>query len=184
MLSRVVRTYTMVYRTVPMCLGARRFYQVPATRTRKIIPIYPPVDTTPIVKNATLLENISKVELKETLDPDGWRFNLIDKHNIERIKAGDILRIVYNKDKCSYDNFVGYILSVDRKERVQDASVLLRNQITKVMVEVRVPIFSPLIQRIDILKKSDGSRKRNKHYYIRGTKLDVGNLESKLRKKT
>ncbi|CAB4252281.1 similar to Saccharomyces cerevisiae YCR046C IMG1 Mitochondrial ribosomal protein of the large subunit, required for respiration and for maintenance of the mitochondrial genome [Maudiozyma barnettii] len=160
----------------------KRFYQLPIG-SRKIVPVYPPVQTEPAVKNATLLQKLSEIDLKENLDTDGWRFNLIDKNKKDCIRAGDIIRIVYNKEKCSYDNFIGYILSVDRKERIQDASVLLRNQISKVMVEVRVPLFSPLVERVDILKRADGSRKRNKHYYIRGTKLDVGNLESKLRKK-
>ena len=162
---------------------SKRFYQI-STHQKKIIPVYPPVDKTPPIKNATLLQKLSDIDLHENLDTDGWRANLISKKDSKNcIKAGDIIRVVYNKEKCSYDNFVGYILSVDRKERIQDASVLLRNQISKVMVEVRIPLFSPLVERIDILKKADGSRKRNKHYYIRGTKLDVGNLESKLRKK-
>lgn len=162
---------------------SKRFYQI-STHQKKIIPVYPPVDSTPPVRNATLLQKLSDIDLNENLDTEGWRTKLINKKDSKNcIKAGDIIRVVYNKEKCSYDNFVGYILSVDRKERTQDASVLLRNQISKVMVEVRVPLFSPLVERIDILKKADGSRKRNKHYYIRGTKLDVGNLESKLRKK-
>lgn len=182
MLSRASGITVKTASRVSPALISRRCYQVP-TGTRKVLPIYPPVDPTPSVKNATLLKNLSSIDLKEKLDKDGWRFKLIDKHNKDCIKVGDVIRVIYNKEKCSYDNFVGYILSVDRKEQVQDASVLLRNQVSKVMVEVRVPLFSPLVERVDMLKKADGSRKRNKHYYIRGTKLDVGNLESKLRKK-
>ena len=53
----------------------------------------------------------------------------------------------------------------------------------KTMVEMRIPIFSPLIERIDVLRKSDGKRKRNKHYYIRNTRLDVGDLEAGLKKR-
>lgn len=182
MLTRTGGVAVKAMSRVSPALLSHRCYQVP-TSTRKVLPIYPPVDPKPAVKNATLLKQLSEIDLKEKLDTDGWRFKLIDKHNKDCIKVGDVIRIIYNKEKCSYDNFVGYILSVDRKEQVQDASVLLRNQVSKVMVEVRVPLFSPLVERVDILKKSDGSRKRNKHYYIRGTKLDVGNLESKLRKR-
>lgn len=116
------------------------------------------------------------------LDPNGWRRKIISKSK-NSLNAGDVVRVVYDAEKCSYDNFVGYVLSVDRKRLIQDASVLLRNQIAKTSVEVRVPIFSPLVERIDVLRKSDSRRKRNKHYYIRGTKLDVGDLEAGLRKK-
>lgn len=160
----------------------RRWYQV-SDHTKKVIPIYPPVESPVTPKNGVLLKNLSKIELDTKLDPTEWRRKLISKHNSECVKAGDVVRVVYDKEKCSYETFVGYVLSLDRKELVQDASLLLRNQISKSVVEVRLPVFSPLIKRIDILKKGDGSRKRNKHYYIRGTKLDVRNLESKTRRK-
>ena len=162
--------------------ASSRSYQT-VYSTRKIIPIYPPIEKASIKSNAALIQNLCKEELKNKLDIDGWRSNLLSKHNKDGLKVGDIVRVLYNQDKCKFDNFVGYILSIDRKTNMQDASLLLRNQVTKVMVEVRIPIFSPLIERIDILRKSNGLRKRNKHYYIRGTKLDVGSLESKLRKK-
>lgn len=93
------------------------------------------------------------------------------------------MRVVYDSKKCSNDNFVGYVISVDRKKYDQDASLLLRNQIAKTYVELRVPVFSPLVERIDLLRKNNGKRKRNKHYYIRGTKLDVPDLEAGMRKK-
>lgn len=155
-----------------------RNYQV-LTTTRKTIPVYPAVEKK---QASNLLQRLSKNDLDAKLDPSGWRRKLVSKKK-EALNAGDIVRVVYNSEKCAHDNFVGYVLSVDRKQLVQDASILLRNQIAKTAVEVRVPIFSPLIERIDLLRKSDSRRKRNRHYYIRGTKLDVGDLEAGLRKK-
>ncbi|QLG70774.1 hypothetical protein HG535_0A07160 [Zygotorulaspora mrakii] len=165
---------------VPRCTPKIFFrsYQIPTT-TRKIIPIYSPVEK---IQSSNILERLSRQELDTKLDPNGWRRKIISKSK-NSLNAGDVVRVVYDAEKCSYDNFVGYVLSVDRKRLIQDASVLLRNQIAKTSVEVRVPIFSPLVERIDVLRKSDSRRKRNKHYYIRGTKLDVGDLEAGLRKK-
>ncbi|CAL9727942.1 large ribosomal subunit protein bL19m [Monosporozyma unispora] len=168
-------------RTTGMSLMAKRLYQVP-TSSKKIIPIYPPIQPTSL-KPTTILQKISVTELDSQLDSTGWRRNLLKKNDPQRIESGDIVRVIYDQSKCSYDPFIGYVLSLDRKEIVQDASILLRNQITKTVVEMRIPIFSPLVEKIDILKKNDGKRRRNKHYYIRGTRLDVGNLDAKLRKR-
>lgn len=155
-----------------------RGYQV-LTSTRKVIPVYPPVQE---VQRQNLVPILTQKNL-EMLDPQGWKRKLVSKFGKDRLRAGDVVRIVYNKNKCSHDDFVGYILSVSRKDLVQDSSLLLRNQIAKTAVEMRVPVFSPLVERIDLLRKFDGKRHRNKHYYIRDTKLDVGDLEAGLRKK-
>ncbi|CCE63011.1 hypothetical protein TPHA_0D03780 [Tetrapisispora phaffii CBS 4417] len=174
---------------------AVRAYQIPATK-RTIIPIYPAVEK---LKNKnSVIYDISKTDIEKSLDPEGWRRRLLNKgpkdvtkgqKSADRttyIETGDIVRITYDKSKCDDETFLGYVLGVYRKNLVQDSSLLLRNQVGKTFVEVRVPIFSPLIQSIDILKKceiGEKRRKRSKHYYIRGTKLDVGELELMLRKK-
>lgn len=155
-----------------------RGYQVPSS-VRKVIPVYPSVQQT---QRQNLVPILSQKSLKK-LDPQGWKRSLVAKFGKDRLRAGDIVRVVYDKNKCSYDDFVGYVLSVSRKDLVQDSSLLLRNQLAKTAVEMRVPVFSPLVERIDLLRKSDGKRHRNRHYYIRDTKLDVGDLEAGLRKK-
>ncbi|CCK72034.1 mitochondrial 54S ribosomal protein bL19m KNAG_0I02480 [Huiozyma naganishii CBS 8797] len=170
---------------------ARRWYQVPVSR-RKMIPVYPPLEKPPL-KRGPLLRKVSMLELDSTLDRDRWRRSLLAKRArndapqqqqaTPTVAVGDVVRVVYNRAKCAFDPFVGYVLGVNRKRVVQDASLLLRNAVAKTVVETRVPIFSPLVERIEVLKKSDGKRARNKHYYIRGTKLDVNNLEARLRKK-
>ncbi|SCU87876.1 LAMI_0D07844g1_1 [Lachancea mirantina] len=157
---------------------AVRHYQI-LSGSRKVLPVYPPAEKK---SSSNLLSRLSALD-QNALDPQGWRRKLISGQPDETTRAGDVVRVVYDSNKCNYDNFVGYVLAVDRKSMTQDASLLLRNQVAKTFVEVRVPIFSPIIQRIDILRKSDGRRKRNKHYYIRGTKLDVGDLEAGLRKR-
>ncbi|CAI1878281.1 hypothetical protein SEUBUCD646_0C01200 [Saccharomyces eubayanus] len=165
-------------RNARFLVRSTRTYIVPTT-TRKTIPVYPPVE---LIGSAQIMTRVAQSEI-ETLDPGASRRKLISKKNKDRLKAGDVVRVVYDSSKCSYDPFVGYILSIDRKQLVQDASLLLRNQIAKTAVEIRVPLFSPLIERIDLLRPHTSNRQRNKHYYIRGTKLDVGDLEASLRRK-
>ncbi|CAI4869692.1 AFH_G0006140.mRNA.1.CDS.1 [Saccharomyces cerevisiae] len=155
-----------------------RSYMVPATK-RKTIPVYPPVQR---IASSQIMKQVALSEI-ESLDPGAVKRRLISKKNKDRLKAGDVVRVVYDSSKCSYDTFVGYILSIDRKQLVQDASLLLRNQIAKTAVEIRVPLFSPLVERIDLLTPHVSSRQRNKHYYVRGTRLDVGDLEAGLRRK-
>lgn len=123
-----------------------RSYMVPATK-RKTIPVYPPVQR---IASSQIMKQVALSEI-ESLDPGAVKRKLISKKNKDRLKAGDVVRVVYDSSKCSYDTFVGYILSIDRKQLVQDASLLLRNQIAKTAVEIRVPLFSPLIERIDLL---------------------------------
>lgn len=156
-----------------------RSYQI-ASVTRKVIPVYPPVEET---RKSKVVEALAKQEVETKLDPTGWRRELVGKSAKSSLSAGDVVRVVYDSKKCSYDNFVGYVLAVNRKTLVQDATLLLRNQIAKTAVEAMIPVFSPLIERIDVLRRADSRRKRNKHYYIRNTKLDVGDLEASLRKK-
>lgn len=157
----------------------KKFYHVPSQTKGKTIPIYPPLSPPSLGKPRSMIQQLATKELNR-LDPQLWRRGLLKK-DPTGLQSGDIIRIKY---KGKDNNIIGYIISVDRGgQSVLDSSVLVRNQVNKTVVEMRVPIFSPVIDGIDILKKSDGSRERNKHYYIRGTKLDVGNLESKLRKR-
>lgn len=156
-----------------------RSYQLPVKAGKKIIPVYPPIEkrSTPLVIKTLANQDLSQ------LDPNGVKTELVSKKNPDRLRAGDVLRVVYNSNKCNYDNFTGYVLAVDRKPIIQDTSILLRDYIYKTCVEMRVPIFSPLVERIDLIRRADGKRRRSKHYYIRNTRLDVGDLEASMRKK-
>ncbi|QEU59051.1 Img1 [Kluyveromyces lactis] len=156
-----------------------RSYQLPAKSGRKIIPVYPPVER---ISSPLVVKTLADHDLKQ-LDPTGVKTEMVSKKNPNRLRAGDVLRVVYDSKKCNYDSFTGYVLSVDRKPIVQDTSILLRDYIYKTCVEMRVPIFSPLVERIDLIRRADGKRRRSKHYYIRNTRLDVGDLEASMRKK-
>ncbi|EDO18784.1 hypothetical protein Kpol_1028p59 [Vanderwaltozyma polyspora DSM 70294] len=173
-------------------IQAKRLYQIPVKPGKKIIPVYPAAE--PNIERKLVCERLSQQDIEDKLDVTKWRRRMLGRYPPApnevslKIKSGDIVRVVYDSNKSDNDSFVGYVLGVDRKRLIQDSSLLLRNQISKTFVELRVPMFSPLIERIDILKRTDDvpnkrKRRRNKHYYIRGTKLDVGDLEAMLRKR-
>lgn len=155
----------------------RRF----VTYGRRLIPVYPPLEP-PMAAKGTILQQVAAKDLKERLDTTGEKLQLVDKNSSKRLRAGDIVRVVYDRKKCKFEDIYGYVLSIDRKQHRQDASILLRNKIAKTAFEMRVPIFSPLVKRIDLVQKADGSRGRNKHYYIRDTRLDVTALDKKIRR--
>lgn len=148
------------------------------TKGRKTIPVYEPLATAH--KDRKLMELIEE-SLYAKYDPSGWRRELISKENKEGLRSGDIIRVNYQNDPNNALGFVGYILAIDRNG--PDSTILLRNKITKVGVELRVSLFNPIIERIDIIRKPHKYNGRLRHYYIRDTKLDVGDLETLIKKK-
>jgi ribosomal protein L19 len=115
----------------------------------------------------------------EKLDPEGWRRKLISKENSERVRTGDVVRVIYTTR--TIPTFIGQVIA--KNQTGLAASLVLRNQVNKIGVELKVKLFSPLISRIDIIRRPRKYRPRNKQYYIRDTKLDVGDLETSLRVK-
>ncbi|KAH3903572.1 mitochondrial 54S ribosomal protein bL19m SCDLUD_001214 [Saccharomycodes ludwigii] len=171
--------------TKQFLLQSIRLYKAPALKTGpKILSVYPPREQPPHLNAFKTYQDFVAKDL-ERLDPTRWRRDIISRTSPNRLMTGDIVRVVYNKKDSKNDDFMGYILGINRSGLTpQGSSILLRNHISKTSVELRVPVFSPLIERIDLIKRpSENKRKRNKHYYIRGTKLDVGDLEANLRKK-
>lgn len=140
----------------------------------KVLPVYHPLKK----KAPKKVNELYLDQQYAKLDPEGWRRALITQGSPTRLLPGDVVRIVYKTRQMA--PFMGQIIGISKGG--VSASLLLRNNITKLGVELRVKIFSPLIQRVDVVKKPFKRRLRNKHYYIRGTRLDVGDLEADLKK--
>lgn len=113
-------------------------------------------------------------KLAEKYDPTGKRQLLVDQHN--GLRAGDIIKVTY-RDRTSV---IGEILAIKRTPRNVGSNILIRNKINKIGVETRIPLFNPKIKSIDLLHKPDTYLPRRKHYFIRNTKYDVGNVEATL----
>lgn len=144
------------------------------TRIEKIIPVYHPLKKT----RTKSVKDIYHEQALEKLDPLGWRRRLIHGSREETLFAGDVVRVVYTTR--AIPQFLGQIIGINRKKT--DSSILLRNMVTKIGVEMRVKIFSPLIQRIDLVKRPLKKLPRNKHYYIRHTRHEVKDLEAQVKR--
>lgn len=98
----------------------------------------------------------------ETLDPKGERKALFDyRRNPRSVKPGDIVRVTFKNG----DPFNGVVLSI--KLRGIDTSFLLRNELTRVAVEMSVKVFNPNIQSVEIVQRAQRKIRRARLYYMR-----------------
>lgn len=107
------------------------------------------------------------------LDPTGERIAFFSQSNPEGARLGDIL-LVRQKDG---DPFAGVLLSI--RSRGPDTSILLRNELTRVGVEMMYKIYSPNIQGIELVRRKQGKRARRARLtYYRKPKHDLRSVES------
>lgn len=96
------------------------------------------------------------------IDPKGERKALFDyRRNPRSAKPGDIVRVTFKNG----DPFNGVILSI--KLRGIDTSILLRNELTRVAVEMSVKVFSPNVQSVEIVQRAERKPRRARLYYMR-----------------
>lgn len=105
-------------------------------------------------------------------DPTGKRRALVDQKS--GLRAGDIIKVTY-LDKTSV---IGQIIAIKRGVNNVGTNILIRNKINKLGVEVRIPLFNPRIRNIETLYKPEKYMSRRKHFYIRNSKYDVGDIEA------
>jgi large subunit ribosomal protein L19 len=105
------------------------------------------------------------------LDPTGARKRLFDYKNPEGVKVGDILLTTFK----SGEPFSGVVMSI--KQRGVDTSVLLRNHLTRIGMEMQVKIFSPLVQSMEVAQKTLKRKRRARLYYLRKPEHDIGSVE-------
>ncbi|RAL12754.1 mitochondrial 54S ribosomal protein bL19m [Aspergillus homomorphus CBS 101889] len=137
-----------------------------APKKLKIVPPPP----APQCKDAVAA--VTQAQLK-TLDPSGKRMRLFDYRRYARsVKPGDIIRVTFKNG----DPFAGLVLSI--KLRGADTSVLLRNQLTRVGVEMSVKVFSPNVESVEIVQRSEKRKRRARLYYMRQPRHDMGSVEN------
>jgi ribosomal protein L19 len=96
------------------------------------------------------------------LDPTGDRKALFDyRRSTRSVRAGDIIRVTFK----SGDPFSGICLSI--RSRGIDTSVLLRNQLTRVGVEMWIKVFSPNVEGVEIVQRTEKRKRRARIYYMR-----------------
>lgn len=137
------------------------------------IPVYPqPPSTSRNCKDPIAALTQSQLAV---LDPNGARSRLFTKENPDRAQVGDILLVRLK----SGDPFAGVCLNIRRTGI--DTAILLRNQLTRVGVEMWYKIYSPNVEGIEVVQRKEKRAKRARLYYMRKPKHDVGSVENIVR---
>lgn len=106
------------------------------------------------------------------LDPSGARTHLFSKDNPESAKVGDIL-LVRSKNGEPY---AGVCINIRR--RGVDTGILLRNELTRVGVEMWYKIYSPNVEGIEVVQRSEKRARRARLTYMRKPKHDIGSVQN------
>lgn len=123
----------------------------------KVVP--PPPSERSVCKDpiATITERQMAV-----LDPTGERKALFDyRRSARSIKPGDIVRVNFK----SGDPFNGICLAI--RLRGVDTSFLLRNNLTRVGVEMWIKAYSPNVEGVEIVQRTEKRKRRARIYYMR-----------------
>ncbi|KAI9829668.1 MAG: hypothetical protein M1819_006039 [Sarea resinae] len=144
---------------------------VPAPTTPKnAIKTYPPPPSTAAAhKDPISLLTASQLSL---LDPTGARTQLFSRTNPEAAKVGDIL-LVRQKNG---DPFAGVCLNIRR--RGVDSGILLRNELTRIGVEMWFKVYSPNVEGIEVVQRREKRARRARLYYMRQPKHSVGSVQN------
>jgi len=77
------------------------------------------------------------------------------------------------------DPFAGVCLNV--RQAGIDTGILLRNQLTRVGVEMWFKIYSPNVEGIEVVQRKEKRARRARLYYMRQPKHDIGSVENIVR---
>lgn len=117
------------------------------------------------------IDDLTQQQIK-LLDPTGARTHLFSKANPESAKVGDIL-LVRQK---SGDPFAGVCINIRR--RGVDTGILLRNQLTRVGVEMWFKIYSPNVEGVEVVQRKEKRARRARLTYMRKAKHDMGSVQN------
>lgn len=142
-------------------------------QTKYVKPVFEPL---PKKRNGQSATEYLHQQLLKKHDPTGRRTALVSGPN--KLRAGDLIRVSY----LDRTEVIGRVIGIKRGQNNLGANILVRNRITNLGCEMRIPLFSPNIKLIELIQKPERYLPKNKHYYIRNSKYDVGDLEMLLRK--
>lgn len=133
------------------------------------IPTYPPPPT-PAATFKDPVQCVERAQIAE-LDPTGARTELFSRTNPEAARTGDILLV----RQRSGDQFAGVCISIRR--RGVDSAILLRNELTRIGVEMWYKIYSPNVQSIEVVQRMEKRPRRARLTYMRKPKHDMRSVE-------
>ncbi|KAI1082278.1 translation protein SH3-like domain-containing protein [Whalleya microplaca] len=143
--------------------------RVPSKPIRTAFAVYPRLPSARAT-NPTPLQGFHAQQIRR-LDRTGARTTLFSKKNPDAAKPGDVLQVTPRRG----EPFAGVCLSIRRAG--VDTAILLRNQMTKVGVEMWFKIYSPNVQGIEIVWRRPKRARRARLTYMRQPKHDMGNVD-------
>ncbi|KAG9602120.1 hypothetical protein KCU77_g3390, partial [Aureobasidium melanogenum] len=139
----------------------------------KKIPVFPAVPSA----RANCKDPIAAITQTQisTLDPTGARTRLFSRENVDRANVGDILLVRLKNG----DQYAGVCLNI-RRQGI-DTAILLRNNLTRVGVEMWYKIYSPNVEGIEVVQKKEKRARRARLYYMRQPRHDIGSVDNIVR---
>ena len=162
--SRIVRTHQVSCQSNVL---TRSGFE---TGLKKIPVVPPPRSTTKACPDPISILTNKQISV---LDPTGARTRLFSPANPERVQPGDILVVRLRTG----DPVSGTVLNIRQRHQPIDTAVLLRNQLTRVGVEVWFKVYSPNVEGIEVVQRAVKRARRAKLYYMRQPRHDVGSVE-------
>ncbi|THV85180.1 hypothetical protein D6D27_07895 [Aureobasidium pullulans] len=139
----------------------------------KKIPVFPAVPSARTTcKDPIVAVTASQIS---TLDPTGARTRLFSRENIDRANPGDILLVRLKNG----DQYAGVCLNI-RRQGI-DSAILLRNNLTRVGVEMWYKIYSPNVEGIEVVQRKEKRARRARLYYMRQPRHDIGSVDNIVR---
>ncbi|KAK5116217.1 hypothetical protein LTR62_008543 [Meristemomyces frigidus] len=137
----------------------------------KRIPVVPPPRST-IKACPDPIQALTTTQLL-TLDPTGARTRLFSPTNPERVQVGDILLFRLKTG----DPVSGTVINIRQRNSPIDTAVLIRNQLTRVGLEVWFKVYSPNVESVEVVKRAVKRARRAKLYFLREKRHDTGSVE-------
>ena len=105
------------------------------------------------VSNMGILQHLHR-ETRKTVDPKGERWALFDGNVPGHIPTGSLLRLTYRASRSTPApvSFIGVLLAVRRSSG--DPTILVRGIIDDIGVEQVFCLFSPLLEKIEVLQRA------------------------------
>lgn len=126
-------------------------------------------------KNMGVLQYL-QTEARREVDPKGERWALFRRDSPHRIGTGSLVRLVYRASRSapSATSFTGVLLAIRRS--TGDPTIIVRGIVDDVGVEQVFCIFSPLLEKIDVLKAAP-TKTSKKLYGLREKPADILRLQ-------
>ncbi|KAI4723406.1 hypothetical protein E4T48_00244 [Aureobasidium sp. EXF-10727] len=139
----------------------------------KKIPIFPAVPSA----RTNCKDPIAAVTQSQitALDPTGARTRLFSRENVDRANVGDILLVRLKNG----DQYAGVCLNI-RRQGI-DTAILLRNNLTRVGVEMWYKIYSPNVEGVEVVQRKEKRARRARLYYMRQPRHDIGSVDNIVR---